>query len=349
MFEKVYDKLDTLLNTRPKQIIASTIAAFCTGALMCVLALSVKNTIYSENGVGGFETPGIPQTNFAGTVSDENIAEDIPLEFTEGMDESILASETVTGASHEISDVSYLTYRVKPGDMIGPIADQYGITQDTIISVNGIRQSRLLQVGQYLKIPSIPGILYTVKKDGETPETIAKKFDVSAEKCAHVNSIETTAAIKAGATLFVPDAELDRWTLQEINGDLFRWPLRGGYYLSSYFGWRKSPFNAGARSYHTGIDLASRSGTPIFPALEGTVTTVSYNATYGHYVIINHHSGYKTLYGHMLERPMVRVGNYVYKTTQIGRVGSTGMSTGPHLHFTVFKNGKLINPLNVIQ
>ncbi|MBQ9629978.1 MAG: LysM peptidoglycan-binding domain-containing protein, partial [Treponema sp.] len=73
-------------------------------------------------------------------------------------------SSLLKGQNHEINEVSYLTYRVKAGDMIGLIADEYGITQDTIISVNGIRQSRLLQVGQYLKIPSIPGILYTVKK-----------------------------------------------------------------------------------------------------------------------------------------------------------------------------------------
>ncbi|MBO4732109.1 MAG: LysM peptidoglycan-binding domain-containing protein, partial [Spirochaetaceae bacterium] len=68
-----------------------------------------------------------------------------------------------------------MVYRLKPGDMIGTLAEDYGITQDTLISVNGIKNSRTIQIGQYIRIPSIPGIVYTTKKSGETAQTIAEK------------------------------------------------------------------------------------------------------------------------------------------------------------------------------
>jgi murein DD-endopeptidase MepM/ murein hydrolase activator NlpD len=232
--------------------------------------------------------------------------------------------------------------------MIGFIADAFDVTQDTIISVNNIKQSRLIQPGQYLKIPSMPGIIYTVKKSGETPATIAEKYKVNAEKCAQANFVSLDTELKAGSSLFVPDAELDWATRQEINGDLFKKPLHARYWLSSNYGWRDSPFNPGKRTFHGGLDMAVASGTPIYAALDGTVTAVGYNATYGNYVIITHHSGYKTLYGHM-KSTACRKGNFVYTNTVIGYVGSTGMSTGPHLHFTVYKNGKTINPMVVLN
>jgi murein DD-endopeptidase MepM/ murein hydrolase activator NlpD len=231
--------------------------------------------------------------------------------------------------------------------MIGYIADKYNVTQDTIISVNNIKQSRLIQVGQYLKIPSMPGILYTVRTTGETPETIAKKYDVDADKIAKVNSLIKEVSLSAGASLFVPDAELDWVTRQEINGDLFHRPIKNRYWLSSPYGWRSSPFT-GKRSFHGGMDMAANMGTPIYASLDGRVTTVAYNETYGNYVIITHHSGYKSLYAHM-SKVTCKKGNFVYTNTKIGEVGSTGLSTGPHLHFTIYKNGKTVNPSSLIN
>lgn len=239
--------------------------------------------------------------------------------------------------------LSYSVYRVKSGDMVGILAENFGITQDTIISVNNIRQTRTIQPGDYFRIPSIPGIVYTVREDGETIETIAKKYEVDSKKCGAVNNIEIQSSLKAGTTLFVPDAELDWVTRQEINGDLFKRPLKAGvYYISSLFGWRNSPFT-GQRSYHSGIDMAAPTGTSIFAALAGTVTTAGWSDTYGNYVIVRHHSGYKTLYAHM-SKINVSVGQYVTTSTVLGKVGSTGLSTGPHLHFTIYKNGVAVNP-----
>jgi murein DD-endopeptidase MepM/ murein hydrolase activator NlpD len=202
-----------------------------------------------------------------------------------------------------------------------------------------------LQIGQYLKIPPLPGILYTVKNTGETIEMVAAKYEVSVEKLTEVNNLAVAASLDAGDSIFVPDGKLDWVSLQEINGDLFAWPLKK-VRLTSYYSWRRSPFT-GARTFHNGLDLGAPSGTPVYPGLDGWVTATAYNNTFGNYIILRHHSGYSTLYGH-LSTVLVSEGEYVRSNTVIGRVGSTGLSTGPHLHFTVFKNGRSVNPLYLL-
>ena len=137
-------------------------------------------------------------------------------------------------------DLFYTVYVVKAGDMVGFIAEQFGVSQDAIISLNKLKNTRTLQIGQLLKIPSINGILYTTKK-GDTPSSIADKYRISLERIAIVNSLPDNE-VPEGTVLFLPDAKLDWITVQEINGDLFKKPLRGRYYISSRYGWRNNPF-----------------------------------------------------------------------------------------------------------
>lgn len=188
------------------------------------------------------------------------------------------------------------------------------------------------------------GIVYTPKK-GDTPEKLADTYKISLEKLALVNNISDNNVLKAGAAIFLPDAKLDWVTLQEINGDLFKSPIHGGYRVTSRYGWRRDPFT-GKRSFHNGIDLATYRGAPIYAALPGTVAATGYSNVYGNYVIIRHHSGYQTLYGHM-NTIITSRGKYVTSQSKIGTVGTTGRSTGPHVHFTVYKNGATINPVAV--
>ena len=322
------------------KVVCLSVLGFCAGVFLTCILINARRPD-SRHGVGGLETSAEPEY-------EENLSS-----LLAEVDSIVDSANAADGAGlsenqDENLEITYQTYRVKSGDMIGFIADAFDVTQDTIISVNNIKQSRLIQPGQYLKIPSMPGIIYTVKKNGETAETIAEKYKVSAEKTAQVNNVSLDTELKSGTSLFIPEAELDWATRQEINGDLFKKPLHARYWLSSNYGWRNSPFNAGSRTFHGGIDMAVSQGTPIYAALDGTVSAVGYNATYGNYVIITHHSGYKTLYGHM-KSTACRKGNFVYTNTVIGYVGSTGMSTGPHLHFTVYKNGKTINPLTVLN
>ncbi|MCQ2595398.1 MAG: M23 family metallopeptidase [Treponemataceae bacterium] len=275
---------------------------------------------------------------------DEN--DELPLDLATGLNG--MGGADVTPQPNlgiEAPELYYTVYRLKPGDMIGTLAADYNITQDTLISVNNIKSSRTIQIGQYIRIPSIPGIVYTTRIENETPESIAEKYKVSAAKVALVNNTETTTAFSAGTTLFVPDAELDWITRQEINGDLFKRPLKRGYYISSRYSWRTNPFTA-RRTFHNGVDLAAPQGTPIYAALEGTVVATGWDNVYGKFVTVSHHSGYKTLYGHM-SKITTKKGAYVTTSTKIGEVGSTGQSTGPHVHFTVYKNGRTINPENL--
>ena len=176
----------------------------------------------------------------------------------------------------EVPELYYTVYRIKPGDMISTLAEDNHITQDTLISVNNIKQSRTIQIGQYIRIPSMAGIVYTTKTAEETPESIAEKYKVSAAKVAQVNQTELGTVFDSGTTLFVPDAELDWITRQEINGDLFTRPLRRSYYISSRFSWRVNPFT-GRRTFHNGIDMAAPQGTPIYAALGGTVVATGWD------------------------------------------------------------------------
>lgn len=364
--EKLYKKI---CSSRFRKIVFNSTVAFAGGISVAWGILYLVSNLNVEKGVGGLETSvpaeyieessdkEIKASGFAkmsGTASESDsmdaLAELDELAIIDSLAETDADSDGLAAAevlsqdarSSEGLELCYFTYRVQKGDMIGFIADKFNVTQDTIISVNNIHQSRLIQIGQILKIPSMPGIVYTVKKNGETANSIAEKFEVSAEKLARVNHLQENQNLVAGQTLFAPDALLDWVTRQEINGDLFHKPVRSRYYLSSYYGWRSSPFS-GKRSYHSGVDMACPQGTPVYAALGGTVTSVGYNNVYGNYIIVTHHSGYKTLYGH-LSKQLVTRGKWVDTNSRIGLVGSTGLSTGPHLHFTVYKFGKTVNP-----
>ena len=128
------------------------------------------------------------------------------------------------------------------------------------------------------------------------------------------------------------------------NGRL-SWPLAGygAESITSPYGRRVSPGGVGS-TYHRGIDIGAPSGTLIHAAAEGTVTISAYHTTMGNYVEINHGDGLKTRYEHMSRR-LCSVGDTVYAGSVIGRVGSTGNSTGSHLHFEVWVNGTRIDPM----
>ena len=116
--------------------------------------------------------------------------------------------------------------------------------------------------------------------------------------------------------------------------------------LTSAYGWRTHPIT-GKQSFHNGVDLANVQGVPIYAAKSGTVTVATYNGVYGYYVQINHGDGFSSLYGHMTHY-IVGVGQYVSAGQVIGYMGSTGWSTGPHLHFPIYFNGNTVNPMNYI-
>ena len=239
--------------------------------------------------------------------------------------------------------LTFSSYVLEKGDMIGTIAAKAGLNEDTLISVNNIKNTRLMQIGQEIRIPNQDGIYYTVKKD-DTLESIAEKYKTSASGISVANELFSDT-ITANVSLFIPGARMDWVNRQEINGDLFIWPVGG--YITSGYGFRTSPFD-GARQFHSGLDIGAPMGAPIKAAMAGRVAAVGFNDSFGNYVIVSHHSGYRTLYAHM---SVVRVtaGAYVGTGQRIGDVGITGLTTGPHVHFTVYKNGVTVNPRSLMK
>lgn len=128
---------------------------------------------------------------------------------------------------------------------------------------------------------------------------------------------------------------------------LFPLPAGAGAVLTSPYGYRTHPIT-GNYTMHNGVDLAIGAGTPIYATKSGYVTTATYNYAYGYYVTINHMDGFSSLYGHMTNY-IVSEGDYVERGQTIGYVGTTGYSTGNHLHFTIYYNGGTVNPMGYIS
>lgn len=242
--------------------------------------------------------------------------------------------------------VSYSEYTIQKGDTISGIAAKNGLRNfGTLFSVNNITNAREIAVGQKLLIPSIDGQVHEVKAD-ETLASLSVRYGIPLEDILDVNDLDTQELAR-GQKLFIPGAVMDANVLRQALGETFICPLTASWRLSSYFGPRKDPFT-GVQSNHTGIDMACPAGTPINAAMGGQVAVSSYSNVYGNYVIINHGNGYQSLYAHMSKK-LVKTGQSVGQGQRIGLVGSTGYSTGPHLHFTVYKNGKLTDPLKLIK
>jgi murein DD-endopeptidase MepM/ murein hydrolase activator NlpD len=244
-----------------------------------------------------------------------------------------------------IRTVSYSTYKVRPGDTIGSILSRFGIRNvGTILSANRIDNVRRLRSGQTLSIPSMDGIVYTVSR-GDSLARIAGTYKVPVTAILDANDL-SDSILTAGEKLFIPGASLSANALRRAMGELFIYPIVGGR-LTSRFGYRGDPFT-GVRTFHTGIDLAAPTGTPIKACLGGKVITTGFSAVFGNYVILSHDGGYQTLYGHMSVIG-AKKGDRVAQGTVIGKVGSTGYSTGSHVHLSVYKNGKMIDPLSMLK
>ncbi|MDR1400235.1 MAG: M23 family metallopeptidase [Treponema sp.] len=239
-------------------------------------------------------------------------------------------------------------YIVQRGDTISGIAQEYALSMDAIIASNNITNAGLLRIGEKLKIPNMDGIPYTVKR-GDTLEKISKTMGVPFTAILDANDIQDSN-IKIDTVLFIPGAKMKKDDLNKalgisIGGESFVYPIRGR--LTSPFGWRDDPIT-GARTYHTALDIAAALGTPIKASMKGTVSSAGQNAIYGKFVIITHSNGYQSMYGHM-SAISVAQGTSVDQGVKIGEVGSTGRSTGPHLHFALFKNGRAVDPLEFLK
>jgi len=244
-----------------------------------------------------------------------------------------------------------IIYIVATQDTIFDIAEQFNVSVNTILWANKLSSRSIIRPGDKLKILPVTGIEHVVSK-GDTIGSIADKYKISQKDILEINQMGGSDTILAGQVLIIPDGQplytppvVPRRSYvattppaQNIttSGDLF-WPTICRRITQYFKGWR-----------HTGIDVACASGSNIYAAEEGTVTKAGWNAGgYGNRIIIRHPDGSQTLYGHLKTGGiLVEVGEYVKKGQVIGKEGSTGRSTGPHLHFEVIENGSRINPFD---
>ncbi len=282
---------------------------------------------------------------------------------SEGSEDSgsnyLLSAANQSGANTLISNLpkgETTEYRVQTGDTVSSIAQKFGVTMDTIIWENNLKSVNAIKVGQILKILPVSGVEHTVKR-GETIYSIAKDYQVDAQNIIdypfNTFANDETFALSAGQTLIIPDgikpkevivdkSTYTTKTVAPVAGVVgegnFMWPTSGA--ITQRYSW-----------YHQAVDIANAAHPDILASQGGTVVTAGWNAGgYGNYVVIDHGNGYKTLYAHMLNNSIVvKVGQVVKQGQKIGVMGSTGRSTGTHLHFEVKSPGGNLNPLTVLK
>lgn len=244
----------------------------------------------------------------------------------------------------------YTTHRVKKGEAwIGNLAKSYGSTLSAFQTTNN-NEFVFMSPGMRLTALNRDGLLYEVRKDSETLDSIVARFKSGADERRKFKEIVMRANDFPGIALLEPFVfeRGDRVLLPGIrfNFDTYSFPFasQARPRISSAFGSRYHPVLKRRRN-HDGIDIPKPYGTPVYPTLSGRVIEAGWNEGYGQVIIIKHRNGETARYGH-LSKILVRVGDTVARgKTMIGKVGSTGISTGPHLHFEVRdRNGKALNP-----
>lgn len=253
-----------------------------------------------------------------------------------------------------------IEYEVKGGETVSEIAQKFNIDVDTIKWANDLTSVNNVKPGDKLKILPVSGVSVIVKS-GDTIEGIAKKYRASSQGILDFpfNDVPDDQSLKIGQTLIVPDGAppqaaaparsrvqpqyVDQGpssspTFSAPNGGNFIWPTVG-VGISTYFAW-----------WHPGIDLPNPSAPPVVAADGGTVTVAGWpdNWGYGNRVMVDHGNGYVTLYAH-LSNIYVSPGQAVSKGQVIGQMGSTGRSTGTHLHFEIRYKGIAVNPLAILR
>ena len=255
-----------------------------------------------------------------------------------------------TGPSGTIADVASSTppdrisvYVVRPGDTLSEIAKMFDVSVNTIIWANNMSSARDMHVGDTLVILPISGVERTIMK-GDTLKSIAKKYGGDANEIAQYNGLDPEAPLTVGTSIIIPGGDITpaapKAKKNSSSKALYE-PFLGGS-GSAQPGYYSSPVSGAiiTQGLHgwNGIDFGAARGTPIRAAADGIVIVARNNGGWnggdGNYVVISHDNGSQTLYSHM-RNTAISSGQSVFAGQVVGYMGSTGLSTGPHLHFEV--------------
>ncbi|HEY4514621.1 MAG TPA: M23 family metallopeptidase [Candidatus Paceibacterota bacterium] len=230
-------------------------------------------------------------------------------------------------------------YSVRAGDTLTSIAKMFNVSVNTIRWSNDLSSTKVIKIGQELVILPVNGVRYTVKT-GDTIQSIAKKYKGDIDEILNYNVISLDDKLVVGQSIVIPDGiiatppvSVSGARIQSANKvSQYSGPELVGYYIRPVPG----PKTQGIHG-NNGLDLGGPTGTTVMSAASGEVIiarSTGWNGGYGEMIVITHPNGTQTLYGHLSE-VNVNVGQYVVQGQKIGEIGSTGRSTGPHLHFEV--------------
>ncbi len=260
-------------------------------------------------------------------------------------------------ADSAVPRTSTITYAVQPGDTLSTISEHFNISLNTLLWANNMSVRSLIKPGTELQILPVSGVQHAVKS-GDTLTAIAKKYNVGTDAILAYNNLDSNDALTIGHTLIIPGGELiapapsravavrDIFTAAPIGSGGSTTPAAGAdmvwptdlRYIVRGMSW-----------FHTGVDIdcnGRSNGTSTndnYAAMDGVVQFAGAKSGYGNAVEINHGNGLVTRYGHFYSL-YVKSGETVTAGTPLGRCGSTGNSTGTHLHFEVIANGRFKNP-----
>jgi murein DD-endopeptidase MepM/ murein hydrolase activator NlpD len=275
-------------------------------------------------------------------------------------------------------------YTVEDGDTISTIARNFGVNVGTVLWANNLTARSTIRPGSSLKIPPVSGVLHTIKK-GDTLQKIANTYKTEVDQISAFNNLSVDATLAVGEEMMVPDGippeintpiAIRKPTTSQIRPDVpiariankaadvyqeltgksdtrekptdvvaaedvkttkLLWPTKQ-HIINQYYGWK-----------HTGLDLEGDYVDPIYASADGVVETAGWNSGgYGLQIVINHGNGTKTRYAHS-SKMFVKVGDAVKRGQVIAMVGTTGRSTGTHLHYEVYIANKRVNPLPYIR
>jgi murein DD-endopeptidase MepM/ murein hydrolase activator NlpD len=241
--------------------------------------------------------------------------------------------------SYEIPDI--YSYRLKEGEDIWTLIAKTSLTIDTIATLNRVDFIGMLKQDTVVFLPDTLGIFFEAEQEQPGYDTLmlSEAYDIPEE---HI--LEVGDPVDENRTLFfLPEARLSFLERTYLTGVVFYAPLMG--IETSKYGKRIDPF-INEEAFHSGVDLASVEGKNVHAARWGSIVYADETESFGNTVVIKHEIGYYTLYGH-LQEILVEVDENVESGQVIGKVGSTGRTTGPHLHFEIRREKNSLNPDNI--